>query len=385
MLNFTLGQPIQTLYGVGITGQIGELLKTAGYEKPLIVCDQGVKASGIVDRVLAGLKAEGISCVLFDKVLSDPPLSLVEEGYELAVAEKVDAVVAVGGGSSIDTAKGINVLRHNPGPLLQYADPANVMKKCLGLIAIPTTAGTGSELSNGLVITAPAGDKILMLNPATYAEYVIIDPENYVGMPPSLTIFTGLDVLAHACESHMTLLSNLATSVISEKVISLVVEWLPIAVQDGRNMEARSYMAVAASLGGWCLNMAGALAGHSFAHVMGARLHLPHGAACAYALPWVLAFNASLVPEKVKRVARLMGAEIGDGDSPEQIGAKAKERALKFIFDEVGLPPISTFKPDKGKIDEVAEAISVEICMSLNPEPMPLDVIKKTLKQILNG
>ncbi|MDR1030098.1 MAG: iron-containing alcohol dehydrogenase [Treponema sp.] len=385
MLNFTLGQPVNVLFGEGSIKQLGELVKSAGYTKPLVVYDAGVKGAGIVDKAIDSLKEAGIGFATYDKVQSDPPLSQIEAGYEFCVKEKCDSIIGIGGGSSIDTAKGINILRFNPGPLLQYTVLGSQMNRCLGLMVIPTTAGTGSEMSDGVIVTEPGGAKMAILNSMDSAEYAIIDPALYVGMPPDLTRMTGVDVVAHAAESHMTLKSNLATSIISEKVLEIAVEWLPVAVNDGTNMEARSYMAAAASLGGWALNMCGALAGHSFAHVLGAKFKLPHGAACGYALPHVLEYNAKLVPAKVKRIGSIIGVNYKGNETPEEIGAKARDAAFDFINNKVGLKPIAAYNAhiDKSLIPEVAKDIAGELCMGLNPSPMKIDEIIGYLEKIL--
>jgi alcohol dehydrogenase class IV len=256
------------------------------------------------------------------------------------------------------------------------------MERCLGLVVIPTTSGTGSELSNGLVVTAGDGSKILMLNTQHYPEYVIVDPENYAGMPQELTKLVGLDALTHGCESHQTILSNLPSMMISEKVVQMVIEWLPRSVKDGKDLEARAYMAVAASLGGWALTLAAACAGHSFGHVLGAKLHLPHGAMVAYALPFVMEWNARAVPDKVKRIGTLFGVAWGGSESAEEIGKKTRAAIERFVYEDVGLKKFREWGPDPALKDEIAAAIVAEVAMPLTPEQVPLDVVKRILDEL---
>ncbi|MDR0596398.1 MAG: iron-containing alcohol dehydrogenase [Clostridiales Family XIII bacterium] len=382
MLNYTLFQTINYLYGENTTEQLPEILQEKGYKKPLLIFDAGVKAAGIIDKITKALEAAGIAYSQFDKVQSDPPIAIINEGCEFAKSEGIDAIVAIGGGSSMDTAKGINILRFNEGPLWKYAAPMSPMTPATGLIVIPTTSGTGSELSNGLVATNEEGVKILFLNTLFNPEAAIVDPLNYVGQPVELTKAVGLDVLAHAMESELTILSSLPTQFISEKAAEIVVEWLPKAVADGSNVEARSYIAVAASFGGWCLTLAAACVGHSFGHVIGAKLHIPHGLTVAYALPLVLEWNARAVPQKIKRLGAILGVEWSGNESNEEIGKKARAAAEKFIYETIGIKKFKDWNPDPSLKDDIAEGIVNEVAMPLTPEPMPIEQVKEYLDQL---
>lgn len=158
-MDFTLMQNAKILYREGAVNETGGLLRQLGVQKTLVVFDKGVQKAGIVEKVTASLEKAGVAYVVFDQVQADPPSALVDEGAAFCRRESCSAVVAVGGGSSIDTAKGINLLRCNEGGIMDYADPARPMARAGGLVAIPTTSGTGSELSDGLVVTSPAHAK----------------------------------------------------------------------------------------------------------------------------------------------------------------------------------------------------------------------------------
>ena len=172
-MEFTLLQEARILYGAGKVQETGALLRRLGVDKALVVCDEGVKKAGIVERVTNSLTQAQVEFALFDKVQADPPSEVVDEGAAFCRAERCGAVIAVGGGSSIDTAKGINLLRCNPGKIMDYAGQKNEMKKAGGLVAVPTTAGTGSELSDGLVITSPEHVKCPILATNAMAEYIV--------------------------------------------------------------------------------------------------------------------------------------------------------------------------------------------------------------------
>lgn len=278
-MNFSLLQNVRIVEGPGCVAKVGEILKEAGYSKAFLVFDCGVKAAGIVDKVVAALDSAGVAHVLFDRVLPDPPADIVDEGAEHCRREGCDCVVGLGGGSSIDTAKGINLLRFNDGNILSYASPDTPMKRSPGLLSIPTTAGTGSELSNGLIISNPGeGVKVPILAVNAMSEYAVIDPELTLGMPPGLTIATGLDVFSHACEGYTSILANAMTDMLCEKIMENVAAYLPAAHRDGSSLEARERMLVSASLGGWMLAQASAM--------WGIPLRMSSAADCIFPTGW---------------------------------------------------------------------------------------------------
>ena len=357
-MQFSLFQPIKVLFEQGASAEIGTLLKAAGYSRAFLVYDKGVAQAGIVDKITASLTSAGVAFVLYDKVLPDPPASVVREGAALCRDSGCDCIVAVGGGSAIDTGKGISVLRFNPGDILDYADPAVPMAPCRGLIAVPTTSGTGSELSNGIIITDDAsGRKTAILAANAMCEYAVLDPALTWGLPPALTVTTGLDVFAHAFEAYTSVLSNGATDLICEKLMETLVQYLPQALADSGNAQAREAMLAAASLGGWMLANASAHLGHAIAHVLGGRFYLVHGAACAYGLPAVIAYLSDVSGAKLKTTGRILGAEFDGTEDSGQIATKTIAAFERFVYDTLGLRRL-----EHGNIAlENADAIATEI------------------------
>jgi len=384
MIEYTLVQSVNLIYGAGACSRIAEVLMDGGYTNAFVVFDKGVRAAGIADKIFNSLDAANIKYSQFDEVIPDPPDDMIEKGAAACQAAKCDCVIGVGGGSSIDSAKAINLMRFNPPPIMKYVDPAIPVKRALGLVTIPTTSGTGSELSNGMIITdSKSGEKITILRPpAPRAEYAIIDPELMVGMPPELTMYTGLDAMAHAIESYTTIRSNLFKDQIAEKALEIVFKWLPVAIKDGKNIEARSYMAIAASLGGIMLGQGGTNISHGLSHVLGARFHIPHGAACAFAQPYVLEYNAIAVPGKIKRIGEIIGGKFNGNETPEEIGAITRDAFIRFRDIEVGMKPVSAFNIDKGKINEMADAIE-SMFITLNPRASTRDDIIEILEKML--
>ncbi len=364
-MNFTLEQKVKVVEGPGCVAKVGEILKGSGYARAFLVCDGGVKAAGIVDRVVAGLSEAGVAHVLFDKVLPDPPAELVNEGAVLCRETGCDCVIALGGGSSIDTAKGINLLRFNDGDILCYASPDKPMNPAPGLLTIPTTSGTGSELSNGLIISdVKNGVKVPILAVNAMSEYALLDPELTYGMPLNLSRATGLDVFSHACECYTSILANCMTDMICEKLMETVVRYLPRVCQDASDAEARERMHAGASLGGWMLALASAHVGHSLAHVAGGKLHIPHGLACAYSLPVTLEFIAPAVPGKVRKVGEILGVEFSGSESPECIGTKTAAAYRAFVYETLGVAELDIHDVD---LEALAEDVEREVLAGLCP------------------
>jgi alcohol dehydrogenase class IV len=385
MLKFSLVQNIKVLAGVGTAIKVGELVKEAGYKKAFLVFDSGVKAAGIIDKIIASLSASRIQYVEFDKVLPDPPDAIVNEGSKICNGEGCDCVIAIGGGSAIDTAKGITILRFNEGEILDYGKPGVQIKKSGGLISIPTTSGTGSELSDGLIISdAEHNQKVPILALNAMSEYAIIDPELTIGMPVGLTLMTGLDVFSHAAEAYTTVLSNITTDLICEKLMETVVEYLPIAIKDGANLEARTKMHVSATIGGWMLANSCAHVGHSIAHVIGANYHLVHGAACAYGFPVMIKHIAPACEVKIKKIGKILGAEFNGKESIEEIGNITAKAYITFRDEVLKLKPIKDYKLDYSNLEEIENAVVNEPFAGLCPVQVTKDKVSIMLKEALD-
>ena len=374
MLNFQFYEKVKVLYGVGAVGQLGELAKHIGGTKALIVSDPGMKATGVIEKIEAGLANENIPYVLFEENEPNPPIAACEKAFDVLTAEKCDFIIGVGGGSNMDCAKGVNILRFNEAPLIQYANGAKHFDVGHGLIMIPTTAGTGSEMSDGSILSDENHIKQNFISDqGAFAEYAIVDPELMTGMPPKLTASTGLDAFAHAIESYMGTLTNEFIQFQAEKAIDEIVEYLPRAVADGKDMEARKKMAVAASVAGYLLVYGRTCAGHSIGQTLGGYFNIPHGTACAYALPWVCEFNAPAVPHFIRRIGEALGVSFSGDETPEEIGRMTREALLKFRDEDCGLIDIKTFPYDESKFEEIAQVSADEFFQQFNPRKMTKD------------
>lgn len=379
---YQLLQKAKIIAEPGCVSKIADVVKEAGFSNPLLIFDQGVKMCGIVDQVTASLNAAGLKFAEFGDVLPDPPSTTVHAAYEVCKNNNCDCLIAIGGGSSIDTGKGVNVLRFNPGNILDYAKPGAEMKQCYGLIAIPTTAGTGAELSNGIIITDPVAHlKMPIVGDKAMAEYVLIDANLTVGMPAGLTLATGLDVFSHAWESYTTVLHGPMTDIVAEKILEDVVEFLPRAVANGKDIEARQRMLCLASMGGWMLAHSCAHVGHSLAHIIGAKFMIPHGAACAYAAPAALRFVAEAEPAKLRRIGIILGAEFKGDETPAQIGDITAAAYIRFR-DSMKIRPFSSYNVSKEDAVALAHDVATEVFAGLTPRKVTDEDAAKLLEQL---
>lgn len=381
MLNFTMQQTVKILTGKGSVSQIGELMKEEGKKKALLVCDKGTISAGIVNKVTDVLDAEDLEYVLFDEVIPDPPVEVVKKGAKVCEDEDCDFVIGLGGGSSIDTGKAINVTRFNKGDITRFAVMGTPMNESKGFVAIPTTAGTGSEVSDGIILTDTENDlKFAILAPDAAPEFAIVDPELMRTMPDFLTASTGLDVLAHSVECYTSNLANAYSDLICEKNIETVVKYLPRAFANGDDMEAREKMGAAATLGGWMLINVHAHLGHAMAHAIGGKLHVPHGVACAWTLPYAIEHVADLIPEKSKKLIELLGGELTGNEKDEELGGILKGLLIDFRTKLDVVPK----KPDgaDAHLEEVAKEAVAEVHQNFAHRKMDEEEVLKTLDKI---
>lgn len=357
-----------------------EVLQTEGYQRPLFVMDSFLAQVPLVQETQALLEKSGITVSVFDQVVSDPPAQTIRDGVTAFGAAHADSLIAIGGGSSIDVARGINIVRVNGGDILDYTDTQKSIEPCPGLIAIPTTSGTGSELSNALVVTDVATEKkVAILADNAVSEYAILNPDLLLSLPKKMTIATGLDAFSHAVEGYTSRLASPVTDAICEKVMFLLYNYLPRAVENGHDREARQRVMVAAALAGWMLNNAGTNAGHSMAHILGSKYHLVHGEAVAYALPGVLEQVAPLLPHKVAEIGQILGVTYAPTDTLSERCNQAIKAYQHFRDDLVGLHPFNDYGISEEELVTNAEAVANEQFAGNTPGEMNKQVATKLL------
>jgi alcohol dehydrogenase len=368
-----LTQQVKILFGAGTLSQLGDFLKSQGKKKVFVATDKGIVAAGLADKVTSSIKKAGLDFVLFDKIMPDAPANFAEEGAGYLKSENCDCVVGLGGGSTMDTTKAINMLRYNEGPILKYAaGPPSwaAIKPCPGLILIPTTAGTGSEMSDGIILNDSNHQKQTILSHNVMPEYSFLDPEVLLGVPPHIIASTGLDALSHLIEGYLSTLANDMTDVVCLAGAAQVIKWLPVAFNDPKDIVSRSHMLANSSWGGWMLANVHVNSGHSFSHVMGSMFHIAHGFGCAYAMPAVTAFNAPAVKDKTRAVGELFGIKFNGAETAEEIGQLTCDAMINFRDATLKLKPAKDWNIDRARLPEAAEKVTKEVFQFFNPREM---------------
>ena len=327
--------PTRMVHGPGAVARLGELCRELGIARPLLVTDKGVLAAGLVEPALALLDDP----VLFDGVRPNPDIELVAKGSAAYREQGCDGLVALGGGSSIDAAKAIGVEIVHGGSILEYeygGEP--ITKRLPPLVAVPTTAGTGSEVTLWAVITDH--ERQLKFNvggtPLIGAHAAVIDPVLMLGLPPAVTAATGLDALSHGIECYTCDYHQPFNDAVALHAIELVGGWLRAAFEDGSNLEARTHMAHAATLGGMAYGTESAGAAHAMSQSAGGVHDCPHGALTARVLGPVCESNVPAAPERYARIALGLGVDTAGMDIDR--AAYAGVEALGRLVDDVGIP-----------------------------------------------
>ena len=325
-------------FGRGAVALLPSLVREAGGRRAFIVTDAGVVASGVVEVVSHWLSEGGIDVGVYDGVEPNPGTSSIERGSAALAAFGTPGtiVIPVGGGSSMDSAKAISLHVMNEGAVLALGYHEPRLFSGLPLIAVPTTAGTGAETNTyGVITDEVAGRKAYVGHPSVLPVASVLDPDLTVGLPPGATAATGVDAMTHSLESLVSRNANPFAEAIAVSVIRTVADWLPVAVDDGGNLEARSRLLVAAHLAG--LGQAsgtGVGAVHAIGHALGTRGRLPHGTALATVLPEVMATYLSVRERELGLVAVALKVA-GPGDPPDE-AARAAIAGLDAFLRRVG-------------------------------------------------
>ncbi len=364
--------PQTILTGVGCSERVGDEAKKLG-KRALLVTDQFLMKTEIPTKVKSSLEAAGLGVEVFAELAGEPYLSDVEKGLAQLKATDCDMVVAVGGGSSIDTSKGIAVLATNPVPFDRL--PGAITTKKLPVVAVATTAGTGSEATRVMVITDPV-TKVKMNpgSPMILPEVAVVDPALMVGMPPAITASTGMDALTHAIEAYVSRRAQPMSDCFALKAISLVAEWLPVAWADGANLEARSNMAVASLMAGMAFSNASTNLVHAMARPLGVYFNVPHGLANAVLLKECMEFSLPGSPKKFAHIASAMGKDVAHL-RPLDAAARSVE-AVSELCKIIGIPRLSQVGVSPDALRKVVGQMSRDAVASggVAPNPRPAGV-----------
>jgi len=306
---FDLQPGVRASFGAGAIGKLGKRMRGLGAPSAFIVTDAGIARAGVAERVRAVLTESGIRCGVFEGVTANPTADCVHQGAEQLRADPDAVVIALGGGSSMDAAKAIALVAPNGGTCVDYVFGSNPAKPGHRIVAVPTTAGTGSETNMFGVVTDPSlGRKILVAHTSVLPVLVVLDPELGVGAPQGVTATCGMDVLTHAVEAFTCKRANPYTDAVALQAIRMVAEHLPAAYDDGANIEARANMLLAAHFAGIAFTSSGLGMCHAMGHPLSARYDAAHGQTLATLLPSVMRFNKPACEAKYAEVAAALGA-----------------------------------------------------------------------------
>jgi alcohol dehydrogenase class IV len=344
-LQFTFSIPTNIVFGLGVLDSIGTHAKALGFKRPLIVTDKIMAQSDGLKQIVAKLSEAGLQSAVWDGIAAEPLDTTLTEGVQRYRAERCDGLIGFGGGSAMDTAKGVGVLavagEDDPGPYQRGG--GKVVPGCVPVIAIPTTAGTGSEVTAVCVLTnLRNGHKLPIRHPSLLPKIALVDPRLMLSMPPKVTMVTGIDALSHAVECFTQVREHPFADTLSLQATKLIVENLPGAVQNGRDETARSNMALAAVMAGTAFEVGG-LQFHGYAQALGAKFRAPHGLTCGIALRAGLRHILPTATAKLARMAWAFGIDTR-GLSEQQAAQKAVDAATAFITT-MGIPQIADAMP----------------------------------------
>ena len=369
-------------HGAGAIREIPAEAKARGFKKALIACGPSILKHGVVAKVTDLLDAEGLEYAIYSDIKANPTIENVQAGVEAFKAAGADYIIAIGGGSPMDTAKAIGIIINNP----EFADVrslegvAPTKKPCVPIIAVPTTAGTAAEVTINYVITdVERRRKFVCVDPHDMPIIAVVDPEMMDSMPKGLTASTGMDALTHAIEGYTTKAAWEMTDMFHLKAIELISKNLRAAVAG--ESSGREGMALGQYIAGMGFSNVGLGIAHSMAHTLGAVYDTPHGVACAMMLPIVMEYNADCTGEKYREIARAMGVKGVDEMSQDEYRAAAIN-AVRQLSADVGIPAkLDALKEED--LDFLAESAAADACAPGNPKDASVEDFKALFRKIM--
>ena len=370
-------------FGAGSRKVIAEEVAKRGYKKALIVTDKDLIKFGVADQVIAVLKDANIPYEIFDEVKPNPTVKNVKAGIAAFQAAGADFMIAIGGGSSMDTSKAIGIIINNPefSDVVSLEGVANTKKKSVPVIALPTTAGTAAEVTINYVITDEENvKKMVCVDPNDIPTLAIIDPELMLSMPRGLTASTGMDALTHAIEGLITLGAWEMSDMFETKAIEMIAKWLPKAVENPSDIEARDGMATAQYIAGMAFSNVGLGLVHGMAPPLGAYYAIPHGVANALLLPFVMEYNKEAAKAKYRTIAEAMGVDTSSMSDDE--AADAAVKAVKDLAIRVRIPQhLSEIGVPESGLPTLAQAAFNDVCTPGNPRQTNVEEILAIYKK----
>lgn len=372
-------------FGPGARKVLPEVVARLGKKKALVVTDKGLIQFGVATQVTDVLDEAGISYEIYSEVKPNPTVTNVKDGIEAFKKAEADFIIAIGGGSSMDTAKGIGIVINNPefSDIVSLEGCAPTKNKSVPIVALPTTAGTAAETTiNYVIIDEEKHKKMVCVDPNDIPVVAIIDAELMYSLPKSLTAATGMDALTHAIEGYITKAAWEMSDMFEIEAIRMINKYLEKAVFDPKNPEGRNGMAVAQYIAGMAFSNVGLGLVHGMAHPMGSLFDVPHGVANALLLPTVMEWNAPACLDKYPAIAEAMGVDT-KGMSKDE-AAKAACDAVRDLAVRVGIPQhLSDLGITEKDIDALADQAIADVCTPGNPREVKREDIVELYKKVL--
>lgn len=372
-------------FGAGSRNELPEVINRMGFKKALVCSDKGLIKVGTTKMVTDVLDGINFPYEIYSEIRPNPTVTNVQEGVTAFKKSGADCIIAIGGGSSMDTAKGIGIVCNNPefADVVSLEGVAPTKKKSVPIIALPTTAGTGAEVTiNYVIIDEKRQAKMVCVDPNDIPAVAIIDPELMYSLPKGLTAATGMDALTHAIEGYITKGAWVMSDMYELQAIKMIAENLPLAVEEPKNPVGREAMALAQYIAAQAFSNVGLGLVHGMAHPMGSLHDIPHGVANAILLPTIMAFNMPKCIEKFGVIARTMGVDT-TGMSKEQ-AAQAAVDAVRALSIRVGIPQhLSELNITEKDIPALAAQAIADVCTPGNPRDVTEAEIVELYKSIL--
>jgi alcohol dehydrogenase len=381
--SFDWHHPTRVIFGAGTLDQLGEAVAQLGSQRPLLVTDRGIRRAGHVDRAIESLTRAGLVPTVFDRVEENPTTRHVAEGVDIARQASIDLFIGLGGGSSMDTAKGINFILTNGGAMADYWGIGKASQPMLPFVAVPTTAGTGSEAQSfALIADEKTHQKMACGDSKASARIAILDPTITLSQPPRVTAVSGIDAISHAVESFVTLVRHPVSMMFSLQAWKLLSKGFPRVLNNPTDVEARGWMSLGANLAGSAIEASMLGATHAAANPLSARFDLTHGIAIAILLPHVVRWNGQAAPDLYDELWQAtLPASLAPGTS-----ADALAQWLEAIVRQAGLPTsLAEAGVNADAIPELAEQAATQWTGKYNPRPVTPSDFEKIYRVAYNS
>ena len=376
--------PTDIYFGCGVRHTLPERMKSIGAKHAFVVTDPGIKATGMLGEIAGLIQSEGFAVTICDRVKADSSSILIDSTVEELKDAGADVIVGIGGGSSLDTAKAIAILATNPGSCMDYIGLNKVRNRPLPVIAIPTTSGTGSEVTLWSVFTDESrSTKVAIGGLLVYPAIALCDPELTSSLPPHLTSSTGMDALAHAIECYTNNACQPISAALALHAIELIGQHLRSAVLNGRDKRARYGMMLGSTMAGIAMNPTRLGLAHALAMPLGSwDLCVPHGVALAVTLPVVMKFNYPAAPDRFVDIARALGEPVDNLGLLE--AARCAVDAVKKLADDIGIPSsLSSFGLREKHVRPVVDEAIKSGNVAVNPRLTKSEDLEKILREVL--